>query len=125
MDQTTDSIGHILTDHEILDIIFNNPKNSTLYDNLPSGYGEKGRNDEVDLLLQTKVLRMHSDHSDHNDVADYRTYPKSWPGNDIGITRWYELENGKAVGWQFVVIDEKLHPGIQSEVFWKFIVRDL
>ncbi len=78
---------------------------------LPSGYTKKGmgRNDEVDALLSIPVIGTHSDLGDTG-----RTRPKPWTGPEK-VCKWYELENGKKVGW---VIDA----GMDGE--WKFIVRD-
>jgi hypothetical protein len=64
-----------------------------------------GRNDEVDALLDTRVVAVHTNFGD-----PVPTWPKPWPGTeDVG--RWYELENGKIIGWV-------------QDVPWQFLVRD-
>jgi hypothetical protein len=96
-------------EEELLIKIFGYDGSDSLSDALPCGYTENGmgRNDEVDSLLKIPVLRTHT-----NFGEDGPTWPKPWPGPESPVDRWYELENGKAVGW------------VMSDP-WKFVVRDL
>lgn len=96
---------------KLLRQIFGAVKVSSLKGALPCGYSEKGmgRNDEVDSLLHIPVIDEHSMGMDEDPFEDHPTYPKPWPGQEKNVFRWYELEDGTAVGW------------IMSEP-WKFIV---
>jgi len=94
---------------ELIAAIFGEQRTETLEESLPYGYTEKGmgRNDEVDAMLGVRVIRTHTNYGD-----DVPTHPKPWPGPEEHVDRWYELENGKAVGWV-------------SEDPWRFVVRAL
>ncbi len=98
-------------EEKLLRQIFGEHKSESLHGALPCGYSEKGmgRNDEVDALLHIPVVDEHMMSMDVDPTEDHPTMPKPWPGPEKNVFKWYELEDGHAVGW------------IMSEP-WKFIV---
>ncbi len=93
---------NMTTEDKLLNHIFGNDITGTLKSNLPCGYSEKGmgRNDEVNALLEVKVIKTHSMSMDVDDPREnHPIWPKIWPGPEKNVFRWYELEDGNAVGW--------------------------
>lgn len=85
---------------------------------LPIGYTRKsmGRNDQVDALLEIRVIREHNDLNESGS-----TTPAPWPGPER-VIKWYELVNGKKVGW--VIDGSAAFVDMVQGGEWQFVVRD-
>lgn len=103
-------------EEELLRQIFCEGGYCKLANELPCGYTEeqhgfKGKCPEVDALLDVLVTDEHRAHDDYDTLEEYKTWPEAWPGPEIGIIKWYQLETGHKVGWQ-----------LKEDNDWKFIV---